>query len=276
MREKRAERLCANVILLAASTLMMVPVYFLIINAFKQKNFIYKEPMTITRESFTPDSIVKAFELMNFPQIALNSVMVLLFSCVGLIVLGSLASYAITLNRTAWTNRLYVVLVALITVPVSCAQIPLARQLSALGLINTWIGSAIVYIAFGLPFAIFIFTGYSRSIPGEIWEAAAIDGCSPVQSYARIYMPLIKMTTATIIIMRGSYIWNDILVPLIAVSKGSRQTLPQRLVAFAGANMARWDLMFAATLLISLPNLILYLCLQKVFVGALTAGAVKG
>ena len=276
MRGKKAERLWANGILLAVCTLMMIPIYFLLINAFKQKNFIYKAPMTITRESFTLESIAKAFRLMDFPKMALNSVMVLALSCAGLILLGSLAAYAISLNRAAWTNRLYVVLVALVTVPVSCAQIPLARQLSAMGLMNTWMGASIVYIAFGLPFTIFIFTGYSRSIPGEIWEAAVIDGCSPLQSYARIYMPLIKMTTATIIIMRGSYIWNDILVPLITVSRGARQTLPQRLVAFAGANMARWDLMFAATLLISLPNLMLYLCLQKVFIGALTAGAVKG
>ncbi len=276
MKEKKVERLTANLLLLAICGVMMVPVYFLLNNALKQKEFIYKAPMVLNAESFTLENITKAFSLMKFPQAALNSTAVLVLSCGGLILLGSLASYAISLSRSAWARKLYVVIVALVTVPVSCAQIPLARELSALGLINTWLGTSLVYVAFGLPFAIFIFTGYSQSIPGEIWEAAEIDGCGPLQSYVRIYMPLIKMTTATIIIMRGSYIWNDILVPLITISTGAQQTLPQKLVSFAGANVSRWELMFAATLLISLPNLILYLCLQKVFVSALTAGAVKG
>lgn len=276
MKVKKAERFTANILLMFICGIMLLPVYFLINNALKEKSFIYKAPMILTVESFTFENITKSFSLMKFPQAALNSIAILIISCLGLILLGSLASYSISLNRKAWTRRLYVIIVALVTVPVSCAQIPLARELSAMGLMNTWVGTAIVYIAFGLPFTIFIFTGYSKSIPAEIWEAAEIDGCSIFHSYSRIYMPLIKMTTATIIIMRGSYIWNDILVPLITISTGAQQTLPQKLVSFAGSNVSRWELMFAATLLISIPNLVLYLCLQKMFVSALTAGAVKG
>lgn len=276
MKTKRQEQTISNILLVVICFVMMVPVYFLLNNAFKQKEFIYKAPLILTPESFTLENITKAFSLMKFPQTAWNSIVILGLSCAGLILLGSMAAYSISTSRSAGFRRFYVIIVALVTVPVSCAQIPLARELSAMGLINTWFGTAIVYIAFGLPFAIFIFAGYSKSIPGDIWEAAEIDGCGQMQAYLRIYMPLIKMTTATIVIMRGSYIWNDILVPLITISTGQQQTLPQKLVAFAGANVSRWELMFAATLLISLPNLILYLFLQKTFVSALTAGAVKG
>ena len=276
MREKRMEKLVSNLCLIIISAVMLVPVYFLVNNAFKQKAFIYKSPMVLTTESFTFENMTKAFSLMKFPQSARNSVAILAISCIGLVILGSLASYAISTNKRGWTKRIYVIIVALVTVPVSCAQIPLAKELSSMGLVNTWLGASMVYIAFGLPFAIFVFTGYSGSIPKEMWEASTIDGCGVAQAYLYIYMPLIKMAATTIIIMRGSYIWNDILVPLITISKGAQQTLPQKLVAFAGNSVSRWELMFAATLLISLPNLILYLCFQKVFVSALTAGAVKG
>ncbi len=276
MNYKKRSKLVINLALLAFSAITLIPIYFLVINAFKQKNFIYQSPMTINREVFTTESITKAFSLMKFPQSLLNSVAVLVISCAGLILLGSMAAYAITVNRCAWTRRLYTIMVALVTVPVSCAQIPLAKELSSMGLNNTWLGTSIAYIAFGLPFTIFIFTGYAKSIPHEIWEAAKMDGCKPLQAYVYVFMPLIKMTTATVIIMRGTYIWNDILVPMITITSGNGQTLPQRLVTFASSNIARWDLMFAATLLVSVPILILYLCLQKLFIGALTAGSVKG
>ena len=276
MKTRKKERAISNALLMLVCLTMMIPIYFLLNNALKQKEFIYRSPMVLTAESFTLENISKAFSLMKFPQTAWNSIVILALSCAGLILLGSMAAYAITTSKSAGFRRLNIAIVALVTVPVSCAQIPLARELSAMHLINTWLGTSIVYIAFGLPFAIFIFTGYSKTIPNEIWEAAKIDGCGQSQAYLRIYMPLIKMTTATIVIMRGSYIWNDILVPLVTISTGQQQTLPQKLVSFAGANVSRWELMFAATLLISLPNLILYLCLQRAFVSALTAGAVKG
>lgn len=276
MREKKSEKVITSVILSVIVFLMAVPLYFLINNAFKLKSFIYKSPLVLTSESFTLQNITKAFSLMKFSKSALVSIAILVISCVGLIILGSLASFEISTNKTKGNRRLYAIIVALVTIPVSCAQIPLARELSSMGLINTWLGTSIVYIAFGLPFTIFIFTGYSYSIPAAIWEAAKIDGCSQLKAYIHIYLPLIKMTTTSIIIMRGTYIWNDILVPLITITSGKDQTLPQKLVSFAGNSMSRWDLMFAATLLISLPMLILYLFFQKSFVSALTAGAVKG
>lgn len=276
MKADKKKEMLSNIILTFISIVMMIPIYFLVNNALKKKAFIYKQPLILTRESVTFENITKAFSLMKFPRTALNSVMVLVISCAGLILFGSMISFIVSINKRGWTRWLYTASIILLTIPVSCAQIPLARELSQMGLINSWIGTSIVYIAFGLPFTIFIFCGYSNSIPIEIWEAAEIDGCNLVQLYLHIYMPLIKMTTATIIIMRGSYIWNDILVPLITVSQSAGQTLPQKLCAFSGANISRWELMFAATLLVSLPNLVIYILLQKAFVGALTAGAVKG
>lgn len=276
MKSKKRSRIISNILMIILSIITLIPIYFLLNNAFKKKQYIYKQPMILTPESFTFDNIIKAFSLMKFPRTSLNSLMILVISCGGLILFGSMVAFVIAINKRGWTRWLYTAAIILLTVPVSCAQIPLARELSDMGLINTWLGTSLVYIAFGLPFTIFIFSGYSNSIPVEIWEAAKIDGCNLVQLYVSIYMPLVKMTTATIIIMRGSYIWNDILVPMITVSKSAFQTLPQKLCSFAGANLSRWELMFAATLIVSLPSLIIYILLQKAFVGALTAGSVKG
>ncbi len=276
MSEKKSDKVISSIILSIIVFLMAVPLYFLINNAFKQRSFIVKSPLVLTSESFTFGNITKAFSLMKFSQSALVSIAILVISCAGLIILGSLASFEISTNKTKGMRTLYAIIAALITVPVSCAQIPLARELSSMGLLNNWFAPSIVYIAFGLPFTIFIFTGYSYSIPAAIWEAAKIDGCSQMNAYMHVYLPLIKMTTASIIIMRGTYIWNDILVPLITITSGKDQTLPQKLVSFASNSMSRWDLIFAATLLISLPMLVFYLFFQKSFVSALTGGAVKG
>ena len=197
MKAKKQSKVFSNIILSLMSLIMMIPVYFLVNNAFKLKKFIYKQPLVLTRESFTAQNITKAFTLMKFPRAALNSIMILLISCAGLIIIGSMVSFIISINKSGWTRWLYTISLILLTVPVSCAQIPLARELSQMGLVNTWIGTSIAYIAFGLPFTIFIFCGYSNSIPVEIWEAAEIDGCNMPQLYIHIYMPLIKMTTAS-------------------------------------------------------------------------------
>jgi raffinose/stachyose/melibiose transport system permease protein len=171
---------------------------------------------------------------------------------------------------------LYTAIVALMTIPMQVAMIPLARQLSVFGLIDSRGGIAIVYLAFGLPFAIFLFTGFMRTIPHELAEAATIDGCGMFKTYLLVFMPLLKTVSGTLLILRGTYIWNDILVPLLTVRRPSRTTLPMTLLTLSTSRGTQWDIMFGASLLISLPIIIVFLVFQKSFISGIVAGAVKG
>jgi raffinose/stachyose/melibiose transport system permease protein len=115
-----------------------------------------------------------------------------------------------------------------------------------------------------------------RSLPRELCQAAIVDGCGMGQTYLYIYMPLMKAVTGTVLILRGTSVWNDLLVPLITFTTGKNDPLIRRLYAYCSLQFNRWDLLFAGTLLCSIPILILFLALQKVFVKGITMGAVKG
>ncbi len=150
----------------------------------------------------------------------MNSVVVLVLSCAFLISLGSLAAFGIAMANSRFMNRVYTVLVAMITLPFQLAMVPLIFMLKGLGLMNTYWGTALVYSGWFLPFVIFLYTGFIRTIPKELEEAGRVDGCGLFRSFLSIYIPLLKSVTGTVLILRGVPIWNDLLVPII--------TLPDR------------------------------------------------
>lgn len=282
--KKRAKGLTArgkaqlsnNIVVGLFALLFLAPLYFFFINTFKEAKYMSTAPMYLTPEMFTTANIAEAFRLLKYPEAFMNSLFILALSIVLLVVLGSMAAFAIAIIGGKALNRLYFFLIALMTVPVYVAMIPLARQLANLHLINTHLGTSVVYVAFGLPFCVFLYVGNMRALPYDLYEAATIDGCSIYRVYLRIYMPLLKTVTGTIIILRGMYIWNDILMPLLTVRSGALQTLPQRLAALSTTNAMRWDIMFGASFLVSVPVIVLFLLLQKTFIQGIVDGSVKG
>ncbi len=166
----------------------LFPLYFFFTNAFKQAKFISTQPLFLTAESFTLDNIIQAFARMKYLQAFQNSFVVLIVSSVVMIVLGSMAAYAIVAIGGRWLNRLFKVIMAMMTIPVYVAMIPLSKTLAKLHLINSYFGIAFVYIAFALPFVIFLYVGNMQTIPKELSEAATIDGCNLYQTYLLIYM----------------------------------------------------------------------------------------
>jgi raffinose/stachyose/melibiose transport system permease protein len=272
----RRNKIGIHIIMVIVSVLFLVPIYLFANNAFKVASAISINPFVLTPKTATVNNLIKAFDLMKYHETFLNSAMVLMLSCLGLIICSSLAAFAIVVVGGRWMERFYVFVVALITIPIQVAMIPLASQLFKIGLVNTYFGPAVTYIAFGLPFAIFIYTGYMRGIPNELAESARVDGCGYFLTYLRIYLPLMKTVTATVLILRGLYIWNDILVPMITLSTSRMATLPQKLVSFEATNMTRWDLMFGAAFLVSIPIIVFFLFTQKSFINGIVEGSVKG
>jgi raffinose/stachyose/melibiose transport system permease protein len=275
----RRRKLLINLVMLIITLSLLMPLWYVLNNAFKVEAQIVRRPLVLRPQDFTMDSVVRAFGALDYPTRFLNSGIILVLSCFFLIALGSAAGYGIALSGSALLNRIYIVLVAMITLPFQLAMVPLIFMLKAMGLINTYLGIALVYTGWFLPFVIFLYTGFIRTIPKELEESARVDGCSLLQSYWHIYLPLLRSITGTVLILRGVPIWNDLLVPMITLTRSTLATLPLKLYSFIGqygASMTRWNLVFGGTFMVSLPILIVFLALQRMFIRGVVAGAIKG
>jgi len=274
MRKKY--RILLYAIVIFYSILTFVPLWYVVNNAFKKKEYIVSNPYFPAFESFTFNNIVRAFNNMKYPQSLLNNVIILAFTCALLIILGSLAGYSVVMSGSTLLKRYYVFSIMIITIPFQIVMVPLTSMMRSMNLVNTYAGVSLVFTAFSLPFVIFLYTGYMKTLPKELAEAAIVDGCGMFKTYIYIYMPLLRVVTGTVLVLRGVTIWNDLLIPLVTISKSSMLPLSLKLYSYASQRLTSWDLIFAGTFLVSLPITILFLALQRVFIQGVAAGAVKG
>lgn len=255
---------------------ILIPLYYVFINAFKTEISINLQPMVFRTEFFTTVNLSNAWRSLKYPLAFMNSVILVVLSCSIMIVAGSLAGFAIAIVNNKWLKILYTTLIMLMSIPFQVVMIPLVQILSALNLMNSFFGTSMVFASLALPFTVFLYTGFMRSLPRELCEAAIMDGCGMWKTYLHIYMPLVKTVTGTIIIIRGTTVWNDLLIPLITFTNSKYDPLIRRLYSYCSNKFNRWDLLFAGTLLCSIPILVLFLLMQKVFIRGITMGSVKG
>jgi raffinose/stachyose/melibiose transport system permease protein len=265
-----------HIVLAVACIAILIPLYYVFVNAFKQDLYINLKPMEFMPKYFTLDNISNAWHSLKYPLALRNSAILVVLSCGLMILFGSLAGYSIAIIGNRFLRTFYTILIMLISVPFQVVMIPLVQILSALHLLNSFLGTSLVFVSLALPFTIFLYTGFMRSLPRELCQAAIVDGCGMGKTYLYIYMPLMKMVTGTILIIRGTSVWNDLLVPLITFSNEKYDPLIRKLYAYCSLKFNRWDLLFAGTLLCSIPILILFLSLQKVFIRGIMLGSVKG
>ena len=155
-------------------------------------------------------------------------------------------------------------------------MIPLVRILANLNLYNTYFGISCVFVGIGMPFTTYLFYTAMKEVPKELAEAATMDGCGFFRLYLMIYMPLIKSAIGTVIIVRSVSVWNDYLITLLSISESTKMTLPLRLNTIVASYTTDWGMLFAGTVLVTIPIVILFLLFQKSFMKNIAAGSVKG
>lgn len=256
--------------------LTVIPIYYVLVNAFKEKNFILTSPVSLPLSTFTVANIVSAFKSLKYTEAFINSLINVLISCTMMIIIGSMAGFSISVVKSKELKIMYVVTILVITIPFQVVMIPLVILLKNINLLNNYFGTSLIYVALSLPLVIFLYTGFMRSLPKELGEAAIVDGCGFARTYLSIYMPLMKTVTGTILILRGTFVWNDLLISKITISRGKMTPLIPRLFSYASSQYNSWDLMFAGTLLCALPIIVLFLFMQKTFIKGVVAGSVKG
>lgn len=265
---KKAEYYCFTALF---ALIFVMPLWMVLVNSFKEKNEAKQFGISLPTEWITENYKV-VFEEANVAQAFWNGVIVSLGSLIVIIVCSALAAFVIARSRRKWANAFYYIFLCGLVIPV--AFIPTYLVLNALNLLDTYTGLILVSGTYGLPMSIFLYTGFIKTIPRELDEAAMLDGCSPVRLLFQIIIPLLKPITVTLVIFNFVGSWNDIQVPLYFATS-SKWGLPLTVYNFYGAHASSWNLIFADIVITVLPLLILYLVGQKHIISGMTAGAVK-
>ncbi|WP_291037129.1 carbohydrate ABC transporter permease [Herbiconiux sp.] len=258
----------------AAVVLLGLPFYLVVVTASKNQE-----------EAFSPDlSLPGQFQLFeNFGTVFtdgrmlpafLGSLLVMVPAVLGVLILGSMAAWILGRRGGKGLAVLYALAISGIILPPAVVTVVLL--LRQLGLAGTAVGMIGVYMGMYLSTVIFFVTGFVRTIPPELEEAARVDGASPVRVFVKIILPLLMPVLATATILICLYIWNDVFYALFVVG-GRLDTLPLNLfqVASAGLYLQNWHLIFAYIILMSLPLLITFIVAQRKIISGITSGAVK-
>lgn len=230
-------------------------------------------------QSFSLESYRTAFEKMNYFRSLKNSVLITVISVTILLLVGSMAGYAIARLRGKMGPFFQIFFLAGMIVSAQMSIIPMYRIVNGIGIGNTIAAPICLYVTSALPFSIFLYTNFIKSgVPYALEESACIDGASVPYTFFRIVIPLTKPALVSIVITQGVPIWNDFFFGMLFLSSPEKKTLPLTMLNFIGdmENATQWNMLFAACFLSAIPILIIYVFLQRYFVSGLTVGAVKG
>ncbi len=257
------------------SLVVVIPVWILIINTFKTKREIYGNPFGLPAQWTTENYryILGNSDFLNYFK---NSLIVVVGSLAMILFLGSLAAYALAHWRTRTSKGIHFFFIIGMMLPIKIATIRLLQLMKTLGLLNTIWSLFPVYIAMGIPTAVFILTQFIRQLPGELYEAGFMDGAGRFMIYYRIVLPLIRPALATVAIYNLVPIWNDLWFPLIFITDESQKTVLLAVTRLQGQYTTDWPKLLTVLTLSALPVIALYLAMSKQFIRGLTAGAVKG
>jgi raffinose/stachyose/melibiose transport system permease protein len=252
-----------------------MPFYITFFGSFKSFQEIFMNVFGLP-EVWTFDNYVNVVDRIDFVTAFRNSLIITVFSVIGVVLISSMAAYRIARVNIRMHKVLYFAFVASMVVPFPAIMLPLVSTISTLGLFNTHVGVILSYLGLGTAFATVLYCGFLKTIPMEIEEAAAVDGCSTPRIYLSIVMPMLKPTTATIVVLNTIWFWNDFLLPAILLTRGHMRTIPLAISFLFDQFHSRWDLAMAAVIMCIIPVIIVFLVFQKYIVTGIAAGAVKG
>lgn len=215
-------------------------------------------------------------DFVTFPQVFLNTIIITIFSVAGIVLVSSMASYALVRVKNRFSWIIFLFFTFSMVVPFQAIMIPLVETAKILGVKNSIPGIVLIYMGVGSPLAIFMYHGFIKGIPKELEESAAIDGAGPFTIFFKIVFPLLSPITATIVILDVLWIWNDFLLPLIILQSKELKTIQLAQYSFFGAYKREYGLALASLVISASPIVVFYLFMQKYIIKGITSGAVKG
>lgn len=258
---------------------MLIPMYTMLINAFKPQADIIENPLLITPQMFTFDYLWAAITSSKFNVIAAYGITLLFVVLVNLccIALAAPVAYVIARGRSKWHLGLLLLFVSGLFIPGQVTLIPVVFVLRVLGLINTIPGFILFETAATLPVTIFLFTAYLRSVPRDIDEVASLDGAGPIRAFWACIFPIMKPVVATVVVLNSIGVWNDFVSPQIILGPSSGiYTVTTGVYAAVGQFSTDYTQVFPTLLLAVLPAMVFFIVMQRHIIGGLVAGATKG
>lgn len=265
-------------ILIALVTVFLFPIVMIIFNSLKGKLYISSAPFTLpTAESFVGlENYINGIIKTDFFSAIGYSAFITVFSVVLIVLLTAMTGWFINRVKNTVTSVLYYLFVFSMIVPFQMVMFPMSKIANLLYL-NNPVGILLIYVGFGAGLSVFMFTGFVKSIPIEIEEAATIDGCNPLQVFFLVVFPMLKPTAITVAILNAMWVWNDYLLPLLVLGN-QYPTIPIAVQAmltgsYGGREMGALMAMLVVSII---PIIIFYLTCQKYIIKGIVAGAVKG
>jgi len=265
------------IFLFILAVLFLTPILIVLMNSFKGRFFISDTPFDLPNiDTFVGfDNYITGNDKTGFIQAFGYSLFITVFSVAAIVVFTSMTAWCITRAKSKLSSFIYYLLVFSMIVPFQMVMFTMSKMANILGLDNP-VGIIVIYLGFGAGLSVFIFSGFIKSIPLEIEEAATMDGCNPIQTFFYIVFPILQPICITVAILNTMWIWNDYLLPYLVIGSNYR-TIPIAVQYLQGGYGSRdMGAMMAMLVLAIVPIVIFYLSLQKYIIKGVVAGAVKG
>ena len=266
------------VLLILLAVLFISPIIIVFINSLKTKFNIISNPFSLPNsETFSGiENYINGINYSGIIPAFFRSLFITVLAVLVLVICTSMAAWYITRVKSKFTKVMYYLFVFSMTVPFQMVMFSMTYTVTSLKL-NNLIGIIFVYLGFGAGMSVFMMSGFVKSIPLEIEEAAMIDGCNPIQTFFMVVFPILKPTAITVSILNAMWIWNDYLLPYLILGT-SKKTMPVAIqLAMQGAyGSVDWGGFMAMLVLAIIPIIIFYIACQKYIIKGVVAGAVKG
>ena len=262
-------------VLICFAALSVVPVLLIVMNSLKERRAIFADPTALPGlKTFSLVGYKTVFARSDIVLYYYNSMTITLVSLVLILILASMIAFALAEYQFVGNKLLAVYFLLGIIIPVRLGSVSMLQLIVSLKLVNTLTALILVYTAMGMPLAVFVLTQFMRQVPGEIKDAARIDGASEYRVFLLV-LPTLRPAIATVAILTIIPIWNDLWFPLILAPAPETRTVTLGASSFLGQFSSDWNAVLAALTLSAVPIMTLYLIFSKQLLGGLTAGAVR-
>lgn len=277
---KKIGKIVVSLFILVLGLIYLSPIYIMLVNSFKNRAELYENTLALP-SALDFKYYIEAMEKMDFLRALFNSLLVTVISCLFIVLVSSMCAWMLVRTNNKLSNLIFMTFVATMLIPFQTLMMPLMqfmgkiRDVIGIPMLNTHGGLIFMNVGFGVSMAVFLYHGFVKSIPVSLEEAALLDGASKFGIFWRIVFPMLKPITVTVIILDVIWIWNDYLLPSLALSDRALRTIPLSTASFFGQFTIQWNLAMAGLTMTIIPVVIFYALAQKHIIKGVTAGSVK-
>lgn len=276
MRKAKRKLIGTEIVMILLAVIWFIPIYYLIVTTLKNPQEATLSPLSLPKV-FQFGNYVDAWINMEFPRAFGNTLFITACAVFLIVIFGSMAGYALARTKNKLGNRVFLLFLAGLVVPFQMNIVSLYKIVKSVHLMNTLFAVILVDVAINTPQAVFLFKEFIEStIPKELEEAAAIDGCSVMRRFFAIVLPLLKPVISTVVIIVTLNVWNEFMTPLLFLQSRENDVILQEVTRNIGQFATDWTALFPMLMLGVAPLMIFYVFMQKYIIAGVAAGAVKG